>query len=76
MLEQLGLSQAAAGRFLGVSPRTVSRYTTGDAIIPVSVVLLIRAMIRYGEAPQVPARGGRGSVWSLGRQIAKSGADR
>ena len=52
----LGLSKAAAGRFLGVSERTIHRYADGDAEVPVSTVLLLRDMLERGIAPKVPKR--------------------
>lgn len=44
-LKRLGMSQAAAGRFLGVSERTARRYARGAAAIPVPSVLLLRAIL-------------------------------
>jgi DNA-binding transcriptional regulator YdaS (Cro superfamily) len=52
----LGLSQLAAGRWLGVSPRTSRRYITGHAEIPAAQALLLRAAIRYRVKPVVPRR--------------------
>jgi len=55
-IDALGLSKAAAGRFLGVSERTLHRYADGDAEIPVSTVLLLRWMLEAGVIPKVPRR--------------------
>ena len=59
----LGLSQLAAGRWLGVSPRTSRRYITGHARLrrPEHRLrswpqLLLRAAIRYRVKPVVPRR--------------------
>jgi hypothetical protein len=53
-IAQLGLSQLAAGRFLGVSGRTSRRYIMGEAEIPAAHALLLRAMLRHRERPAVP----------------------
>ena len=55
----LGLNQASAGRYLGVSARTSRRYCTGDAEVPVSSALLLRACIAYKVTPVVP-------IWKKG----------
>jgi DNA-binding transcriptional regulator YiaG len=52
----LGVSASAIGRFLGVSERTLRRYASGEAEVPVSVVLLLRAMLAHGLKPRVPPR--------------------
>lgn len=54
VLKRLKLSQAAAGRYLGISARTSRRYANGDSMIPVSQVLLLRALLAGGWAPVVP----------------------
>jgi DNA-binding transcriptional regulator YdaS (Cro superfamily) len=54
-LAVLGLSQLAAGRWLGVSARTSRRYHTGDAKIPPAHALLIRAAIHHKWRLVVPA---------------------
>lgn len=48
-IKQLGLSQQAAGRFLGVSERTAKRLASGEAEVPVAVALLLRRLIADGE---------------------------
>ena len=55
-LERLGLSKAAAGRFLGISERTIHRYADGDAAVPVATVFLLRWMFDAGVIPKVPPR--------------------
>ena len=55
-LEALGLSKAGAGRWLGISERTVHRYADGDAQVPVSTVFLLRLMVEQGRLPKVPRR--------------------
>ena len=50
-IDQLGLSQLAAGRFLGVSKNTAQRYAAGETEIPVAVALLLRMMVAEGIRP-------------------------
>lgn len=50
-IERLGLSQRAAGAFLGVDERQSRRWIAGDARIPVAVGKLLRLMIRMKLAP-------------------------
>lgn len=57
VIKQLGMSRAAAGRYLGVSARTSRRYAHGDAEIPPAQVLLLRALLvlaSVGVKPVVP----------------------
>jgi len=54
IIKALGMTQGGAGRFLGVSVRTAHRYCSGEAEIPTSVALLLRAMVHHGEEPAVP----------------------
>jgi hypothetical protein len=58
-IELLGLSQNAAGRFLGVSERTSRRYVAGETMIPAAHVLLLNAMLAHSEKPVVPRRSSR-----------------
>lgn len=51
-LDQLGLSQRAAGSFLGVDERTSRRWVAGDAAIPVAVAKLLRLMIKFEITPE------------------------
>jgi len=53
-MEQLGLNQAQAGRWLGVSERTSRRYVAGEAEIPPAQVLLLRTYADLGLTPRVP----------------------
>ena len=53
-IKMLGMSQAASGRYLGVSERTAHRYVSGHAEIPASSALLLRSLIHHGEEPVVP----------------------
>lgn len=53
-IKRLGLSQAAAGRFLGHSERQMRRYVTGEAVVPTAEALLLRLMIAKGEKPVAP----------------------
>ena len=52
----MGMSQAAAGRYLGVSAKTVQRYIRGEATIPTASVLLLRGLVAGGLDPLVPKR--------------------
>lgn len=48
-IEKLGLSQLAAGRMLGVSPRTAQNYAAKGP--PEPVARLLRLMLRLGLRP-------------------------
>lgn len=48
-IAKLGLSQLAAGRFLGVAPRTAQNYAAKGP--PESVAKLLRLMIRLKLSP-------------------------
>jgi len=56
LLSALNLSQAACGRYLGVSPRTVKRYLTGQTRVPVASCLLLASLLAAGTKPVVPKR--------------------
>lgn len=49
-IQKLGLSQLAAGRFLGVSPRTAQNYAAKGP--PEPVAKLLRLMIRLKLKPE------------------------
>jgi DNA-binding transcriptional regulator YiaG len=51
-IDRLGLSQRAAGRFLGVDERQSRRWAAGDSAIPESVAKLLRLMIRLKLPPE------------------------
>ena len=51
-IDRLGLSQRAAGAFLGVDERTSRRWVSGDSAIPESVAKLLRLMIRLKLKPE------------------------
>ena len=51
-IERLGLSQRAAGAFLGVDERQSRRWIAGDSAIPESVAKLLRLMIRLNLKPE------------------------
>jgi DNA-binding transcriptional regulator YiaG len=53
-IKQLGLSQAAAGRYLDVSERTANRYAKGTAKIPGPSAILLRLLIQANIKPVVP----------------------
>ena len=50
-IERLGLTQRAAGAFLGIDERQSRRWIAGDARIPESVAKLLRLMIRLKLYP-------------------------
>lgn len=50
-IKQLGLSQAGAGRFLGVSDRTARRWASGEYPIPPHVINLLTLMVRLKLTP-------------------------
>lgn len=47
-IEKLGLSQARAADFLGISPRTSQSYALGEYPVPESIAKLLRLMVRLG----------------------------
>lgn len=51
-IERLGLSQRAAGVFLGIDERQSRRWIAGDARIPEAVAKLLRLMVKLGLKPQ------------------------
>src|SRR5947209_6376526 len=51
LIAKLGLSQRAAGRFLGISDVQTSRMATGTAAIPPPVALLLEIMVAHGIEP-------------------------
>ena len=50
-IERLGLSQRAAGTFLGIDERQSRRWIAGDARIPEAVAKLLRLMVRLKISP-------------------------
>lgn len=59
-LFNLGLSKAAAARYLGISVRTSYRYHDGVTTVPTAHALLLRSLLHHGEVPLVPKATGRG----------------
>jgi hypothetical protein len=51
-IDRLGLSQRAAGWFLGVGERQSRRWIAGDAKVPESVAKLLRLMVRLKINPE------------------------
>jgi len=51
-LAALGLNQSAAGRFLGLAPRTGRAYALGESEPPLPIVMLLAVMIAYKITPQ------------------------
>jgi DNA-binding transcriptional regulator YiaG len=54
IIAELGMSQAAAGRYLGISERTTHRYSSGDARVRTAEALLLRSLLAHREMPRVP----------------------
>jgi DNA-binding transcriptional regulator YiaG len=50
-IDALGLTQQAAGRFLGTTERTVRRWATDPEGPPRAVALLLQLMIRFRLMP-------------------------
>jgi DNA-binding transcriptional regulator YiaG len=50
-IDRLGLSQVAAGRFLGINPRQSRRWIAGDARVSESAAKLLRLMIKLKLKP-------------------------
>ena len=50
----LGLNRVKTARYLGISTRTERRLANGEAEIPPTVVLLLRALLHYNARPVVP----------------------
>jgi len=50
-IKSIGLSQEAAGEFMGRSPRQGQRWAAGEAI-PESVAKLLRLMVRLNLKPE------------------------
>jgi hypothetical protein len=51
-IDRLGLSQRAAGAFLGVDERQSRRWVAGDSAIPESVAKMLRLMVRLKLTPE------------------------
>ena len=64
-IKALGMSQAGAGRYLGVSERTSRRFSRGEAEVPTSMVLLLRCSIP-------PRRKAGGAEMAQGRKLTLS----
>jgi DNA-binding transcriptional regulator YiaG len=54
IVKDLGMSRAAAGRYIGVSLRRLRRITKGQSEVPESAALLLRSLVAHGEKPLVP----------------------
>jgi DNA-binding XRE family transcriptional regulator len=53
-IKGLGMTQAGAARFVGVSERTMRRMIAAEVDVHVSIVLLLRLMIYTNQKPVVP----------------------
>lgn len=54
IIKTLGMTQAGAGRYLGISERTARRVVIGQSELPPSAVLLLRSLNHHDELPEVP----------------------
>lgn len=54
IVRELGMSQAGAGRYIGVSLRTLRRIVKGQAEVPTAAALLLRSLVAHKEKPLVP----------------------
>jgi hypothetical protein len=50
-IDRLGLSQLAAGDFLGISARQSRAYALGEFKVPKSIAVLLRLMIKDNLTP-------------------------
>lgn len=48
----LGLSQARAAEFFGISPRSSQGYALGEYPVPEAIAKLLRLMVRLGLKPE------------------------
>jgi transcriptional regulator with XRE-family HTH domain len=53
-LRDRGLRQLQLADYLDIGERTLRRYLTGEAPIPVPIVLLLRSLMWHEEAPVAP----------------------
>lgn len=51
-IERIGLSQRAAGNFLGVDERQSRRWISGESRVPESVGKLLRLMLKLKLGPE------------------------
>lgn len=58
-IDRLGMTQAASGRFLGRSERSIHRYVADEAKVRVAEAMLLRFMIEHNITPKVPPKSGR-----------------
>lgn len=52
VIERLGLSQRAAGKFLGINERQSRRWIAGGPRIPEATAKLLRLMVKLGLKPE------------------------
>jgi transcriptional regulator with XRE-family HTH domain len=53
-MEKFDVSQAALGRYLGVSERTANRYAKGTTAVPVPSAMLLWGLLARKEKPIIP----------------------
>jgi DNA-binding transcriptional regulator YiaG len=54
IVKQLGMTKAGAGRYIGVSPRTLRRIVAGQSKVDAAQALLLRSLVAHNEKPVVP----------------------
>jgi len=54
IIARLGMTQAASGRYLGRSERTIHRYVAGEVPVHEAEALLLRALVEFNVTPIVP----------------------
>ena len=55
-LQELGMTPAAASRFLNQSQRQTYRMAHGQTPVPTPIALLLSSMLAHGDEPIVPKR--------------------
>ena len=51
-IKKIGLSQEAAGVWLGIGKRTSQGYALGEYPVPLHIAKLLRLVIKFGLAPE------------------------
>lgn len=51
LIERLGMTQVGAGKFLDIGERTVRRWASREIDVPLTVIMLLEMMVKYGVTP-------------------------
>lgn len=51
LIETLGMTQRGAARFLDLGERTSRRYASGDADVPLGLMMLLELMVAHEVSP-------------------------